>query len=189
MINIVTCSIIALTLSACGGGGGSTPPVPTSKVILSAYLFGTMSSSTAQVTAIDVSVKVPFGVLVNYSSPLPKDPGQHIFPLRSGSISFSGTLLNSPTNAISGSYDDSNGLIAFSIPIPLNNNTISTLKSSSIGNGTEFAKLYFKLASADSNIPFQPLNSGLTYSIKQTDPPSFDVPARGCELKFSTSYQ
>jgi hypothetical protein len=190
LMTLLSYCFVAISLSACGGGGGgSAPPVPTTKVVLSAYLFGTMSSSTANVTAIDATVKVPFGVLVNYSSPVPANPQQHVFPLRSGAITFSGALSNSTTNAISGSYNDSTGVVAFSIPIPLSNSSIPALRSSINGYGTEFAKLYFKLATADSNTPFQPSNTDLTYFIKQTDPPSFDVPARGCELKFNALYQ
>ena len=190
IVRLITGCFITLSLSACGGGGGgSSPPVPTTKVVLSAFLFGTMSSSTAKVTAIDAAIKVPLGIFANYSAPVPLDPQQHIFPLRSGSITFSGLLLNSPTDLISGSYNTQTGIIKFSMPIPLANNSIPDLKSSTVGNGTEFAKIYFKLAAADSNIPFQPSSSDLVYEIKQSDLTSFDVPTKRYELKFSASYQ
>jgi len=191
---ILSGSVIMLAVSACGGGGGggSAPPaVPTTKAVLSAYLFGTMSSSSAMVGSVDVSMKVPSGIFVDYSSPAPFGSPANTFPLRSGSIVPSGPLLNSSAMT-SGSYNTQSGMLQFSIlNTPASNNSMATLRGGINGNGIEFAKLYFKLATADANVSFQPANQSLTYAIKQTDliSQTSGVPAHGCELKFSTTYQ
>jgi hypothetical protein len=74
---------------------------------------------------------------------------------------------------------------------PAPNNTIASLRSSIAENGNEFAKLYFNLATADSNVPFQASSQSLSYDIKQTDlaTQTSGDRAKGCELKFSTTYQ
>ena len=190
VLTIAACCFVALALSACGGGGGSAPPVPTTKVVLSAYLFGTMSSSTATVTTVHASMKVPSGVFADYSSPAPAGYPASTYPIRSRSIVASGGL--SPSVATtSGTYNTATGTIELSILNNLTNNSIPSLKSSPTGNGTEFATLYFKLAVADSNVPFQPSNPSLTYDVLQTDLSSYTsgVRAKGCELRFNTTYQ
>jgi hypothetical protein len=181
---------IALTMSACGGGGSS--PAPTTKVVLKAFLFGTMSSATANVTTVHASMKVPSGVFVNYSTPAPSGYPPNTYNIRSGSITPSGALLNNTAAMVSGTYNTSTFMIDLQF---LNAPTsgIPNLKSSPIGNGTEFATLYFKLAATDSNTPFDTSNPSvdLKYDIEQSDLSilSSGVPAKGCTLKFTTTYQ
>lgn len=186
LTHIATCSFLAMSLAACGGSGGDAP-VPTTKVVLSAYLFGTMSSSTANVTSVHASMKVPSAVFADYSAPAGTISGT--FPLRSRAIIPTGSLAG--TTGASGTYNTQTGIVELSI-YNLNGNTIIPLRSSTNGSGTEFAKIYFKLATTDVNTPFSPLNQSLTYDILQSELSSqlnASVPARGCELKFSTSYQ
>jgi hypothetical protein len=179
-----------MSLAACGGSGGDAA-VPTTKVVLSAYLFGTMSSSTAKVTSVHASMKVPSGVFVNYSSPAPSGYPANTYPLKSSAIAASGAL-PSASASTSGTYNTATGMIELSIlNSPASNNTVPDLRSTSSGNGTEFAKLFFRLATTDINTPFLPASQALTYEILQTDlaNQTSGTRARGCDLKFSTSYQ
>jgi hypothetical protein len=187
-LTIVALGILALTLAACGSSGGSTP-VPTTKVALTAYLFGNMSSTSATVTSVHASMKVPSGVFVDYSAPTGSISGT--FPIRSRSMAISGPLAGSAATT-SGTFNTATGTVELSLlNMPASNNTISALKSSSSGNGTEFATFYFKLATTDINTPFVPANETLTYNILQTDltTQTSGAAARGAVLKFSTSYQ
>jgi hypothetical protein len=195
-VTVIALSIAILPLSACGGGGGggggsAAPPATTSKVVISAYLFGTMSSSTATVTTIEASMKVPSGVYAMYSSPAPAGYPANLFPLRSNAAVTSGKLANSAAS-ISGTYNTQTGIVSLQLlNNPAANNSIATLQSSSTGSGNEFATLYFTLASPGTTVPFIPSDQALTYSVQQTDlsAQTSGVPAKGCQLKFSTTYQ
>ena len=136
-------------------------------------------------------MKVPSGVYAMYSSPAPAGYPANTFPLRSNAMVTSGVLANTAAS-ISGTYNTQTGIVSLYLLNNLGaNNSIATLRSSSTGSGTEFATLYFTLASPGTTVSFNPSDQSLTYNVQQTDlaTQTSGVTAKGCQLKFSTTYQ
>lgn len=146
--NVAAVLALSLFLAGCGGGGGSTPN--NTKGSAKLFLYGTMSSAR-KVATLHAEIKVPDGVMLNYSSP---PGGQGKYALRSGVIipSGSGSEIFSANDLVTADYrvSDRTLFIDF-VNLPLSTTQPrKDIRSGTIGNGVEFATINFRLATANS---------------------------------------
>jgi hypothetical protein len=140
-LGLASAALFAALAAGCGGGGGGGGSTTVTGATAKVLLFGSMSSSS-RVAAVQTTLPVPSGVLVNYSSPAPAGYPANTYPLRGGSIIPSGAV-HVAASDLSGSYNTSTGLLSVSL---LNSNRVP-LKSSNVAMGAEIAAISFKLVS------------------------------------------
>lgn len=180
---------LTLTLTGCGGGGGGGS-APVTKAVAKLYLFGNMSSpasfgnmsSNAKIATVRTTMTVPSGVMLNYSSAPGATSGLCI--LRKGVIVPSGKVQVSAADFNLSTFDIASRILTVNM---VNNGRVQ-LKSSTTGNGVEFAALNLTLAApgvTPSAIPLEDQNA--TIGEELPDLSLAYLPGR--KINFLTSFQ
>ena len=180
---------LSLFLAGCGGGGGGSTPDNT-KGSAKLFLYGTMSSAR-KVATLHAEIKVPDGVMLNYSSP---PGGQGKFALRSGVIipSGSGSEVFSTNDIKTADFrvSDRTLLLDF-VNLPVSpTEPRKDIRSGTTGSGVEFATINFKLATANSSpaLPTPGLETILKVGNEKNGTSLGVTYANGLTLNFVTSF-
>jgi hypothetical protein len=183
---LAAAAMVAALMAGCGGGGGGGSSAPATKGAAKLFLFGAMSTSS-RVAAVQTTLPVPSGVMLNYSTPAPAGYPANTYPLRGGSLMPSGPVQVAASD-LSGTYNTSTGLLSVSL---LNSNRVA-LKSSTLGMGTEVATVSFRLVSPGA-LPVLPdpwQDAQVTVWQELATPPVLSVVTLpGFKLNLAATYQ